>query len=243
MLRRLKALARPLLRTPLHPQWLVTLGNARWRAWAGELAHGSRVLDIGCAGQEKRAALPADCLYVGLDYPATAAAYRTRPMVYGDAHRLPCADRSFDLVLLTDVLEHLRDPLCALAEVRRVLRPGGRLLVGVPFLYPVHDAPHDYSRWTDAGLREMAARLGFVVARQDHRGEPLESAALLFNIALVHSALEAMRRRSAGILLVPLVPPVVLVVNVLGYVLARLFPRSALMPYAHLGLWSRGSDA
>lgn len=66
---------------------------------------------------------------------------------------LPFADSSFDTVLATDVLEHMPYPDALFAELRRVLRPGGALILGVPFYYWVHDAPHDHHRYTEHRLR------------------------------------------------------------------------------------------
>jgi SAM-dependent methyltransferase len=72
-----------------------------------------------------------------------------------DAHALALADASFDVVLCTEVLEHLREPQRAIDEMYRVLKPGGTLLLTTRFLFPIHDAPHDYYRFTKYGLRYL----------------------------------------------------------------------------------------
>jgi SAM-dependent methyltransferase len=78
----------------------------------------------------------------------------------GEIERLPFADGSFDLILATDVVEHLRDDVASLRELRRVTVPGGRLLVTVPayqWLWSQHDAAHHhFRRYT---LRRLRARL------------------------------------------------------------------------------------
>lgn len=76
----------------------------------------------------------------------------------GDAHTLPFADDSFDTVLCTEVLEHLVEPQRAIDEIFRVLKPGGTLLLTTRFLFPIHDAPHDYFRFTKYGLRYLLRR-------------------------------------------------------------------------------------
>ena len=81
----------------------------------------------------------------------------------GVAERLPLADASCDGVVLMAVLEHVRDAERTLSEARRVLKPGGRLLVDVPFMQGFHASPHDYRRYTEPGLREAVERLGFEV--------------------------------------------------------------------------------
>jgi SAM-dependent methyltransferase len=75
-----------------------------------------------------------------------------------DAHALPFVDRSFDVVLCTEVLEHLIEPQRGIDEMFRVLKPGGQLLLTTRFLFPIHDAPDDYFRYTKYGLRHLLRR-------------------------------------------------------------------------------------
>ena len=75
--------------------------------------------------------------------------------VRGVAERLPFADASFDAAVSIAVLEHVRDPFAAAAEIVRVLKPGGELLCCVPFLQPLHGFPHHYYNMTHTGLRNL----------------------------------------------------------------------------------------
>jgi SAM-dependent methyltransferase len=81
--------------------------------------------------------------------------------VIGVAERLPFADESCDGVILQAVLEHVVDENDTLAECFRVLRPGGKLLVEIPFIQGDHPAPGDYRRYTEQGLRQIVERHGF----------------------------------------------------------------------------------
>jgi SAM-dependent methyltransferase len=75
----------------------------------------------------------------------------------GDLAALPLRSGSVDGILCEMVLEHVEEAPQALREFGRVLRPGGRMYLAVPFLWPYHASPHDYWRWTESGLaREMA---------------------------------------------------------------------------------------
>jgi SAM-dependent methyltransferase len=76
---------------------------------------------------------------------------------------LPFAAASFDAVLLADVLEHVAEPDALVGELGRVLAPGGALILSVPFLYWVHEAPNDYYRYTEFALRRLCARAGLEV--------------------------------------------------------------------------------
>ncbi len=87
--------------------------------------------------------------------------------VRGDAQALPFAGVAFDRVLCTEVLEHLPEPQRAVDEMHRVLKPGGTLLLTTRFLFPLHDAPHDYFRYTKYGLRHLLRRFEIVTLEEE----------------------------------------------------------------------------
>jgi SAM-dependent methyltransferase len=70
------------------------------------------------------------------------------------------ADASFDAVFLLEVLEHVATPDLAISEIYRVLAPGGVLVLSTPFLFEIHEAPHDYFRFTEHGLRLLLRGFG-----------------------------------------------------------------------------------
>jgi SAM-dependent methyltransferase len=85
---------------------------------------------------------------------------------------LPFPDAHFDTVLCTQVLEHVERVETAAAEIARVLRPGGHALVTVPFLYPTHEAPYDFQRFTHLGVGALARRHGLEVLDLAAQGGP-----------------------------------------------------------------------
>lgn len=91
--------------------------------------------------------------------------------VLASADSLPFPDESFDCVVFTEVLEHCADPAAVLAEVRRVLRPGGRVFLSTPFLVALHEMPHDYYRFTPSALRHLAAEAGLAVVSIRPKGD------------------------------------------------------------------------
>jgi SAM-dependent methyltransferase len=100
---------------------------------------------------------------------------------------LPFRDASFDSILCTSVLEHVENAEHAVAEMARVLRPGGRLLITVPFLYPEHEAPYDFWRTTHHGLRSVLERHGLVVDDLSAQGGPFLLLAHYVILALVQA--------------------------------------------------------
>lgn len=86
---------------------------------------------------------------------------------------LPFRDASFDLVLFSEVVEHLPDPGRALREIRRVLKPGGCLLLTWPFNYMLHELPADHQRFTEFGMAHLARRCGLEPELLVRRGNAL----------------------------------------------------------------------
>jgi ubiquinone/menaquinone biosynthesis C-methylase UbiE len=110
----------------------------------------AKTLDVGCG----------TALYGGL-FPnrvtLDVAARDGIPVdIVADAHDLHMiADATFDVVLCTEVLEHLHTPQQAIAEFKRVLKPNGLLILTTRFIYPLHDVPGDFYRYTKYGLRHL----------------------------------------------------------------------------------------
>ena len=223
----------PLVSTPLHPQWLVLRDRAQARSSIVTHAQG-RVLDVGCGDRWAENALSPGCTYLGLDYPSTVElGYAGAPDVFGDGLQLPFSDQCFDSVLLLDVLEHLREAPKALSEAARVLKPGGTLILQVPFLYPLHDEPYDFQRWTSHGLRRAVEKHGVEIREITHHGNPAESAAALTAIALAKGLIDAAGQKHPSLLLAPVLVPLIPILNLAGWSLGRLLPRSSLMPLGY----------
>jgi len=120
------------------------------------LALPGAVLDVGGGRAASYAPLLGDAKLTSVNIDAEMA-----PTVIADlARRLPFADGSFDTVISFNTLEHLADDQLALDEIVRVLRPGGRAHVLVPFLYRVHGDPQDFHRHTAQGWNLMLRRAG-----------------------------------------------------------------------------------
>jgi len=119
-----------------------------------------RVLDIGGQRKKRRGTFvpPVEQVesweYLNIDET-------TEPDYCCSAENIPVDDGTINTVLLMEVLEHLERPEKVLAEASRVLKPGGVLLLSMPFLYPQHGAPYDFQRWTAAKIASELERAGF----------------------------------------------------------------------------------
>lgn len=142
-------------------------GAATGRWLADHRQHiGGRLLDAGCGNQPFRPWYePLVDSVVAVDAGPIEGI-----TVLGYAHQLPFADSSFDTILLTSVLEHVPDAETATMHLARVLKPGGHLIMTVPFMYPTHEPPYDFFRFTHYGLRELLERHGLEVITLDAQG-------------------------------------------------------------------------
>jgi SAM-dependent methyltransferase len=133
-----------------------------------------RLLDMGC-GQVPLYGVYRDLVQesVCIDWANTIHPCKYLDFVVDLGGKLPFEDEKFDTILLTDVLEHLAEPVLAMGEIARILRPDGKVIVGVPFFYWIHEAPHDYYRYTEFALRRMCRVTGLdVIDLQAYGGLP-----------------------------------------------------------------------
>jgi SAM-dependent methyltransferase len=111
-----------------------------------------RVLDLGCGDAPYRELLGPGAVHIGVDRLALPGV-----RVRAGIEELPFADGSFDAALCTEVIELSPQPWKVIAELGRVLKPGGRLYLTAPFDWHLLNPPHDYFRFAPSGVRAMMA--------------------------------------------------------------------------------------
>jgi SAM-dependent methyltransferase len=130
-----------------------------------------RLLDIGCGRKPYRQLFSA-AEHIGVDWPASLHG-NAQVDVSNDATNLSFAQASFDTVLCTELLEHVAEPRLAVEEMTRVLKPGGYLILSVPFVHWIHEQPFDFYRYTVFGLRHLLEGAGLQVVKVIPRGGAL----------------------------------------------------------------------
>lgn len=121
----------------------------------------ARVLDIGCGLKPYRSLFKVK-EYVGIDIEGGGHSDQAKAVdAYYDGHTIPFPNQSFDAVVCTQVLEHADDAEVLIKEAARVLRPTGQAFFSMPFMYPEHEAPYDFRRYTSFQHKRLFAKYDF----------------------------------------------------------------------------------
>jgi SAM-dependent methyltransferase len=193
---------------------LSAVADSLRRAADRYVSTGLDVLDVGCEDKPYYPLFAARAkTYLGTDVVPGPLVDRVCPV-----EKLDVDSSSIDLVLCTQVLEHVRDPTAALREIGRVLRPGGFAFVTTHGTYPYHPHPADYWRWTPQGFDALVEPIDALSLRElvPHRGTASCLALLLatyVEILTTHAHVRVLGR------------PVIRAVNALGELADRASPR------------------
>jgi SAM-dependent methyltransferase len=117
-----------------------------------------KLLDVGCGIMPYRDYIKKESAieeYISMDLPDSDVYKTVKPDLIWDGYHIPLGDASVDTILLTEVLEHCPEPAKVLAEVNRVLKPGGNIIFSVPFIWYLHETPWDFYRYTPYAIRKL----------------------------------------------------------------------------------------
>lgn len=134
--------------------------------FATTMKPGSRILDAG-AGDAPYKHFFSHVQYESADFEKVDKLYAKSTYVCNLCDHIPVEDDRFDYIVFNQTMEHLPEPEKALAELFRVLKPGGELLCTVPLFYEEHEQPYDFFRYTQFAHRRLFPQVGFYIERVD----------------------------------------------------------------------------
>jgi SAM-dependent methyltransferase len=178
-----------------------------------------KTLDVGCGSKPYQKLCPSSD-YIGLELDSEENRATKSADCFYDGHRIPFEDASFDSVLCNQVLEHVFDPDELLLEIKRILKPGGKLLITVPFLWNEHEEPLDFARYSSYGLKYLLQKQGFEILESRKSVNDIRVVFQLFNLFL-NQKIKTANGYLNLLLRILLLSPV----NILGALLARITPR------------------
>jgi len=182
------------------------------RAWilrAVQKAHPSfhgKLLDVGAGSSPYENLIMSTGRveqYIKLDF-ADSEYHRGHQLdLTWDGTTIPLAAQSIDTIIMTEVLEHVRQPAALLKEVRRVLKTGGVLFLTVPFSWPMHELPYDYHRFTPIAMNTYLKDAGFTVQSLDILGGCDHALAQQIGLWLTNRTMGENKRKLAKLLAWP----------------------------------------
>lgn len=177
--------------------------------------HGD-LLDVGC-GTKPYQPYFRTASYVGLEIEGN----NPGADFHYDGHTFPFDDGRFDAVVCNQVLEHVFNPERFLSEIARVLKPGGRLLLTIPFVWDEHEQPHDFARYSSFGLAHLLRERGFEIEQHEKINDDIS---VIFQ--LLNAYLFKVTSRLPGSLRFALTITLMAFINMLGVVARFLLPRN-----------------
>lgn len=180
-----------------------------------------KLLDFGCGRK------PYDHLfhvseYIGIDMENTGHEHTNSKIdVFYDGRNIPFPDNSFDSVFCSEVFEHVFNLEEVLTEIKRVLKPGGKMLITVPFAWNEHEIPFDFARYTSFGIKDILGRNGFSVQHLKKSGNFVRVLFQLWSLYF-YTVIETKSKWLNFILRMLFIIPI----NIVGSLLIPFFPRN-----------------
>jgi SAM-dependent methyltransferase len=178
-----------------------------------------RTLDVGC-GTKPYERFFRSTEYIGLEIETTINRERKKADVFYDGGAFPFGNGEFDSLVTNQVFEHVFNPPEFLAEVNRVLKPGGTLLLTVPFVWDEHEQPHDFARYSSFGIRHVLEQHGFEIVSLIKSVNDVRVFAQLMNGYLYKKTVWNTFLRQATTV------TVMAAITILGIVFARILPKN-----------------
>ena len=179
-----------------------------------------RMVDVGCGQQPYRHLFGVD-EYCGVELDTEDNRRTKKADFFYDGKTLPFASGNFDALLCNQVLEHVPDDEAFIAELARVVKPGGLLVVTAPFVWDEHEQPYDFKRYTSFGIQALMERHGLSVV--EFR-KTCADASLIFQMANAYMYKTLLPRNPYLSLLLTLL--LIAPVNLLGTLVAIVLPKN-----------------
>lgn len=213
----------------INPFYIARKGLLKGIRELSSLLHGD-LLDVGCGTKPYHELFRVDS-YIGLDLDSEASRSRGIADYFYDGNIFPFNDNEFDSLLCNQVLEHVFNPDEFLGELRRVLKPDGKLLLTVPFVWDEHEQPYDYARYSSFGLNALFKKNGFNIVKHNKIGT---DASIIFQLmnAYIYKITVGLPNSLRILMMLTVMAPI----NFLGLIFSRILPKNPDLYLDHIVL-------
>lgn len=176
--------------------YFMTRNNLKAITAVAEVVNGrpdATVVDLGCGKKPFRKLFRKDLQYVGVDI---SAEHSLADVVADLNGPIELSESMADAVLISETLEHVQDPHHLVSEACRILKPGGKLYISTPFSFPIHSAPHDYTRPTEYFYRSLPRRLPLQLQCLSPSNQFFVTPLQHFNLLMLPAPLPTVLRRA-----------------------------------------------
>lgn len=211
------------------PDWFALLFNPYFIIRRGLYQHikqlssslQGKLMDFGAGSKPYRQLFHVE-QYVGVDIQESGHDHTHEDIdVFYDGKTIPFPDQSFDSVFSSEVFEHIFNLDEILTEIHRVLKPGGKMLITLPFVWDEHEIPYDFARYTSFGIVHILQQKGFIILHQAKTTPYVSTLFQMWN-AYVYQHIFP-KHKIARILLTPLF---IMPFTLLGLGLGALLPKN-----------------
>ena len=185
------------------------------------------MMDFGCGSKPYKSLFKPE-KYIGVDFQGQGHSHENEQIdVFYDGKTLPFPDNYFDSVFSTEVFEHVFNLEEMMLEIKRVLKPGGKILVTCPFAIPEHEQPNDYARYSSFGIKHVFEKNDFKVLEYEKIGNHFET---LIQLRISYYSLVLFPKLDKLLFVKPVVERIVYpIYNIYAMIFSKIFPnRNAL---------------
>lgn len=177
------------------------------------------VLDIGCGQKPYEKYIKCD-RYIGLEMSSQFKNNKHIEDVRYDGISMPFKNNSLNGIIATQVIEHVPDPDNMLSEIKRILKPGGLVLLTAPFVWNEHEQPNDYLRYTSYGIKYVIQKHGFEIIHYEKILPDFRAIAQIMNIVFCKITANA-----PNIIRISITCALIAFVNIMGILLKIIMPK------------------
>lgn len=187
LIKKIKSMIPEIIWNPIYIHSHKTSRSIKKLIFNSKIENYHKWIDVGCGTRPYESYFP-NGSYIGVDVEVSGAKNSMKnPDYFYDGSNLPFDTDSVDGVISTQVLEHVPNARLLIKEMSRIVKPNGRMILSIPFVWQEHEIPFDYSRFSSFGITELLTNAGFEIEEIVKDSGSIETIAILLNVYILNN--------------------------------------------------------